>query len=143
MIQQIEELDKNNKENLRTEAQEEIQRVVNMLKLLNAKEVAKDIMYAHQRMSEYKDKPGKQLARILSKGEANKNNAIVDTRLDWALVGCIHTDQTQIGFLRNRQMSNNIRRVINLIDYINQSCESTLYYLEDAEKPLIEWSGGL
>lgn len=50
---------------------------------------------------------------------------ILATRLDLALVRYIHSDQT--GFLRNRQMSNNIKRVINLIDYVNQSWEPTLY----------------
>lgn len=71
MVQQIEGLDNSNKENPKVEVQEEMQRVVNTLKLLDAGEAAKYIMYARQHMFEYRDKPGKYLARILTEDEIN------------------------------------------------------------------------
>lgn len=42
------------------------------------REAAKDIMYARQRMFEYKDKPGKYLARLLAEVEVNLNGSILN-----------------------------------------------------------------
>lgn len=36
------------------------------LKMLDARMIAQEMLYAKQRIFEYRDKPGKQLARVLS-----------------------------------------------------------------------------
>lgn len=45
---------------------QEIQEVTNVVISMEAREVAKDLMYAMQHIFEYWDKPEKQLARVLA-----------------------------------------------------------------------------
>lgn len=51
------------------EIKQELDRKVGNLKLIEASQVAKSIMYAQQQVFEHRDKPNKQLARIRSHGK--------------------------------------------------------------------------
>lgn len=78
LIQQIAELDKVNKDNPSALVQEEMHWLANVLKLLDGKEAAKDIMYEQQSMFEHSDKPGKYLAKQFAEVETNRSSPILD-----------------------------------------------------------------
>lgn len=44
----------------------------------------------------------------------------------------IHWDQ--VGFMKNRQLRDNIRRLIHIINYVNEAKIPVLVYFSDAEK---------
>lgn len=66
LFQQLGDLDARYKLCPLEELKEEIQWVIGAVKPLDARGIAKDVMYARQRIFEYHDKPGRQLARILA-----------------------------------------------------------------------------
>lgn len=64
---------------------------------------------------------------------------IIAGRPNGVLTKCIHLDQ--MGFLKNRQLGDNVTRVLNLIDYVAWSKESITCYFMYAEKVFdrVEW----
>lgn len=64
---------------------------------------------------------------------------VLAERMEQVLTEYIHLEQT--GFLRTSQMTNNIRRVINLINHVQLKEEPTGFYLIDAKKVFdrLEW----
>lgn len=61
------------------------------------------------------------------------------SRLNVILLQCVRPDQT--GFLKDSYLGDNVRRLVNLIDYVNQSNDPTVCYFIKTEKAFncIEW----
>lgn len=55
----------------------------------------------------------------------------------------LYIQQDQSGFLQNRFLKDNIRKLPNLIDHVQCETLSVLFYLVDAEKVLTRSFGGL
>lgn len=58
--------------------QEKMQQLVNALKLLDARDAAKDIMYGWKRMFKQRDKPRKHLARLPAEIKVNRKSPVLN-----------------------------------------------------------------
>lgn len=74
------------------ELKHELEEKVSVLKLIEATHAAKDVMYARQHILKYRDKPNKQLARILA--ESRENQVIPDIM--------VTKGGAEVGLLKNK-----------------------------------------
>lgn len=65
-MQKVQKLEQDNKQTDSCQRTKEIQQLLHQIKLIDALDIAQSVMYAKQLSYDYKDKAGKQLARVLS-----------------------------------------------------------------------------